>query len=149
MDEMKFFGGDAVGRENVDDVAERAKENAGVEEKFVELGAQAREIACIIGAQFDGSDGADGTDVADRGMISNLGETLLVDLGDGVNAFEDGLALENFEAGDGGSGGDGISCVGMSVVKSAAAVVADEGAMNFFGAHGGSERKNAAGDSLR
>lgn len=149
VDEVEFIGGNAIGRENVDDVAERAKENAGVEEKFVELRAQAREIAGIVGAQFDGGDSADGADVADGGMLLNFGEALLVNLGDGVDAVENGLVLENLEAGDGGSGGDGISGVGMSVVESAHAIGADKGAMNFFGANGGSERENAAGNSFR
>ena len=149
VDEVEFIGGNAIGRENVDDVAERAQQNAGVEEKFVELGAQAREVAGVIGAQFDGGDSADGADVPDRGMLLNFGEALLVNLGDGVDAFKNRLVLENLEAGDGGSDGDGISGVGMSVVESASAIGADKRAMNFFSANGGCERENAAGNSFR
>src|SRR5690348_16185518 len=149
VDEVEFIGGNAVGRENVDDVAERTQQNSGVEKKVVEHWAQAREVAGIVGAQFDGRDGADGTNVADGGMILNFGEALLVNLGDGVDAVENGLVLENLEAGDGGSGGDGISGVGMSVVESARAIGADKRAMNFFSANGGCQRKDAAGNSFR
>lgn len=148
VDEMEFAGGDAVGRENVNDVAERAKQDSGVEKKFVELWAEAREIAGIVGAKFDGGDGADGANVADRGMISNFGEALLMNLRNGVDAVEDRLVLENSETGDGGSDGDGISGVRMAVIEGASAIVADKRAMNFFGANGGCERKDAAGDSL-
>lgn len=147
--EMEFRGGDAVGRENVNDIAERTKQNSSVEEKFVELWTQAREIAGVVGAQFDGSDSADRTNVANRGMILNFGEAQLMDLRDGVDAVENGLALENFEAGDGGSCGDGISGVGMAVIESASTIFADKRAMNFVRADGGGKRENAAGNSFR
>lgn len=140
VDEMQFFGGDAVGRQDVNYVAERAEQNSGVKEKIVELGAKRRKISRVLGAELDGSDGSDTADVADGGMIFNGGEALLMNLGDPGDALEDRLVFKNAEACNCRSSSDGIPGIGMSVVKSAAAIFADEGTMNFFRANCGGER---------
>lgn len=148
VDVVQFFGGDAVGRENVDYVAQRAKQNPSVEEKIVEPRAKGREISGIVGAQLDGSDGSDATHIADGGMIFDRGEALLMDLRNSGDALEDRFGLKDFEARDGRCGGDGISGVGMSVIKGAATIFADEGAMNFTGANGGGKRQHSSGNSF-
>ena len=124
---VQFLGRDAIGRQNVNHVAERAQQDAGVEEKFIKLRTQARGIAGIVGAQFDSGDGADGANVADSGMILDGREAVLMNAIDGVDALEDWFGFENLQAGNRGRGGNGISGVGMAMVKRAAAIAADEG----------------------
>ena len=92
---MELFRSDDVWWENVDDVAERAKENAAFEEKVVEPGTQGREIARVVGTKFKGADRADLACVADLMEIAELREADGVDLGDSGYAVEDRLIIEN------------------------------------------------------
>ena len=78
VDVVQFFGGDAIGRQNVNHVAKRTKQNADAEKKIVKLRAKARKVAGIVGAQLNGGDGADGANIADGGMILDRGEALLM-----------------------------------------------------------------------
>src|SRR5579871_1295856 len=115
---------DDVGRQDVDNVAERTEKNFVVEEIVVELGAERGEIAGIVDAKFHGTHGADLACLADLRQGAEMREAFAVDAGDGVNAIEDGFVVEYFQVGVGSGAGQRVPGVGMAVIEGVQAIFA-------------------------
>src|ERR1700722_9440390 len=115
VDEVQVLRGNYVGRQYVDNVAERTQQYTGADEKLIELGLQLGEITRVIRTQLDCADRSDRTHVSYGRVLSNCREPLGVNEFDVPDAFEDRFMLEDFEVGHGSSCGDGVPGVGMAV----------------------------------
>jgi hypothetical protein len=134
IDAMTLVRFDDVRWENVDDVAERTKEDAAFEEEVVELGAEAGKIARIVHAKFEGADGTDLPDVPDLVEIAKLREAFGVNPGDGANAIENGFVIENLQIGIGRGAGQRVPRVGMTVIEGVHPIFTSKSGFHAVGA---------------
>ena len=148
VDAVEVFGGDYVRGEDVDDVAQRAEEDAAIEEEIVELGTERREIARIVDAEFESRDGADLAGVADLMEGAEMREALGVNASDGRDAIEDRLVVENLETGVGCGTGKRVPGVGMAMIESVEAIFAAEGGLDAVGAQRDAHSQESTGDAF-
>jgi len=65
VDAVKLVGRNDIRRKDIDDVAERAKQHAALQEKIVELRAEAGEVAGVVNAELQRAESAELPRIAD------------------------------------------------------------------------------------
>src|ERR1700692_4864853 len=148
VDAVQWIGGDDVGRKNVDDVAEGAKQDAALEKKIVQLGAQAGKIAGVVDVQFERAQAADLARIADLVEIAELREAFGMNFGNAANAVEHRLIFKDLKIRIRRGAGQRVPGVGMPVIKRVQAILAAKSGLDAVSAQRNAHRQETAGDAF-
>ena len=113
VNKIEVVGADAVRWQDIDYVSQRPQKDSLLEEEFVKPQFYVGKVACITGFQFDGQHCSEMPGVCDDRVGVKARDLFFVLFGDPANSSKHVLSFEDFEIGDRGCAGDGITSVGM------------------------------------
>src|SRR5690606_34121212 len=108
VDAVEVLGRHAIGRHDVDGVAERAQQEAPFAEEGGELRADAGEIAGIVDGEVERRDGAEAPYPGEARVVAETRQPLLLQRAESGDALCDRFLVPDVEIGVGGGAGDGI-----------------------------------------
>ncbi len=130
---VHFFFSDAIGRHEVNGVAQGPEIDPGAEGFAGDGGACIVDIFVLPDIELEGEDGTQGAGIPDDGKWTEGFQECGVAFG---NALDPGHTVRfqgEVEAGQGGGAGEGIGGEGVAMEKGFAPVVAEEGFEDLFG----------------
>ena len=149
VDAMQLVGRNDVGRKDINDVAEWSQQHAALQEKIVELGAEAGKIAGIVNAKFQGAKPTEMPRVAYLVEVTEVRESFGMNSGDPANSIENRLVVEDLKIRVSRGAGERVPGVGMPVIEGVQAILAAKRGFDPVGAQRSTHRQEAAGDALR
>src|SRR5689334_9929797 len=148
MHQIELARCDDVRRKNVDNISQRAQQNAFFQKKFVQVWPQRRKVPGIVCVELDCGNCADTAYIAYGRMFFQKRKALPVNRRNRSDSLQDRLSLKNAQTGSRSRRGQRITRIRMPMKESAVAVAADEGLLNKARASGGSHGQESPGQSL-
>src|SRR3989442_4007597 len=131
VDVIQLIRRDDIWRNGIEHVAERAEEDAVLEKERIEARSEIREIAGIIGSEFQRRHRAKESNVPDSRMITKNLETLPVNALDGHNPLENRLRFKDFQIRDCRGTAQRVSGIRISVEEGPATLLTEKRIVDF------------------
>src|SRR2546426_2903285 len=149
VDVIQLIRRNDIWRYGIEHIAERAEQDAVLEKERIEARSEIREIAGIIGSEFQRRHRAKESNVPDSRMITKTLETLPVNALDGRNPLENRLRFKDFQIRDCRGTAQRVPGIRMSVEEGPGTILTEERIVDFLATDSRCQRQETSSQPLR